>query len=397
MTKPPPLPGGQANYYKKMLSVLYLSFFWFVDSMIFVIPRRRRKRHILMMRIDQLGDYVLWRDAAERLVRYYHERGARVVLLANRAWAELARLDLPCDDVWNIDPRRMKRDLFYRFRLLAKVRRARFEVIVHPALSRDALRGPLIARISGAAVKIAPKGDLAIQTSWQAAITDRWYTQIVDLDEDARTELERTASFMRRSGFPAFEACAPLLKTATGSPRPDAPENEYYILAPGAGWAGRQWSVAGFAEIAERLHAKTRWTGLVCGSPAEREIGKQLCARAKVPLRNFAGRTTLLNLVSLLRAARLLVGNETGSIHLAAALGVPSISIVGGGHFGRFLPYSVPPAKGAVPPRVVASKMACFGCNWQCIYPRRPNAPVPCIERVEIDSVWEEVHAVLRR
>jgi hypothetical protein len=39
--------------------------------------------------------------------------------------------------------------------------------------------------------------------------------------------------------------------------------------------------------------------------------------------------------------------------------------------------------------------MACFGCNWRCIYARAHDAPVKCIADVDVESVWREVDACL--
>ena len=67
----------------------------------------------------------------------------------------------------------------------------------------------------------------------------------------------------------------------------------------------------------------------------DRHAGR-LVGEASARLENYAGKTTLTGLVSIISRARLLIGNESGPIHLAAALGTPCVSVVGGGHFGRF-------------------------------------------------------------
>jgi len=62
-----------------------------------------------------------------------------------------------------------------------------------------------------------------------------------------------------------------------------------------------------------------------------------------------------------LRRCRLYVGAESAGAHMACALGIPNVVLLGGGHFGRFMPYS--PLTSAV-----VLPMDCFGCNWRCKY-----------------------------
>jgi ADP-heptose:LPS heptosyltransferase len=116
-------------------------------------------------------------------------------------------------------------------------------------------------------------------------------------------------------------------------------------------------------------------------------------AETPLALDNKAGSTTLLGLATLLQRARLVVSNETSAVHLAAAVGTPSVCILGGGHFGRFLPY----AKSACHniPHVVCHPMACYGCNWHCCYPRADGRAVACIDKITVDQAWEIVKPLL--
>lgn len=67
----------------------------------------------------------------------------------------------------------------------------------------------------------------------------------------------------------------------------------------------------------------------VYGSPAEREIGDELVARIAEPAENRAGKTSLADLVAQLKTCHLVASNDTGTMHLAAALGVPVVAVFG--------------------------------------------------------------------
>ena len=61
---------------------------------------------------------------------------------------------------------------------------------------------------------------------------------------------------------------------------------------------------------------------------------------------------------ALIKRCRLVIGAETGLAHLACAVGTPNVILLGGGHFGRFMPY-------AATTTVVCLPLECYGCNWQ--------------------------------
>jgi ADP-heptose:LPS heptosyltransferase len=108
----------------------------------------------------------------------------------------------------------------------------------------------------------------------------------------------------------------------------------------------------------------------------------------------MCGRLTVAELADVVRGASLVIANESGTIHMAAYFRVPSVAVLGGGHYGWFVPYPER-CTDLVPPRTVSLRMACFGCNWQCRYRVPKGSAVPCIEGLTIDAVWAAVSDVL--
>lgn len=114
---------------------------------------------------------------------------------------------------------------------------------------------------------------------------------------------------------------------------PPAPASPVRIgLCAGAEYGpGKRWPLDKFASMANAvLDAKgdaIEWT--LFGAPGEKELGSQLEKELGGRCRNLVGQTTLAGLIEELRACRLLVSNDTGTMHLAALLGVPVIAIFG--------------------------------------------------------------------
>lgn len=101
---------------------------------------------------------------------------------------------------------------------------------------------------------------------------------------------------------------------------------EYACLHPGARAAARRWPPEHFAAVADALAAKGLRVVLT-GSREEASLTQAVRRATKAPVLDLAGRTSLGALAALLNGARLLVCNDTGVSHLAAALRIPSVVV----------------------------------------------------------------------
>jgi ADP-heptose:LPS heptosyltransferase len=355
---------------------------------------------VLVIRLDAIGDFILWIDAAQAIVRYYKAQGKRVTLLANAVWASWAKELAIFDDVIALERRKYERNLLYRFRLGYRIRMLACAIVVQPTYSREWLLGDSIVRISRALERIGSSGNGSNITELQKSVSDRWYTRIVYSDPSPQMELIRNAEFVRNLCKIDFQAKLPDLRAATALQLDEVfaaaikDREQYYVLFPGASWEGKQWPVASFAQIAQQIHSRTRWYGVVCGGPKDRAVADDLCKQCSAPLLNWAGRTGLSQLAAILAAAQLVLANDTSATHIAAACGVPTVCILGGGHYERFMPYEVEFEDGRPLPHAIAHKMPCFGCNWRCIYERSKGAPVACIKQISVDDVWHIISGI---
>ena len=102
-----------------------------------------------------------------------------------------------------------------------------------------------------------------------------------------------------------------------------------------------------------------------------------------------------MQLAAVLAGAEVLIGNETSAIHIAAAVGTRSVCLLGGGHYGRFAPYQPEVLDDRPLPVAAMHNMACFGCDWKCVFHPPKGEPVPCIERISVQDAWEAVHSAL--
>ena len=95
----------------------------------------------------------------------------------------------------------------------------------------------------------------------------------------------------------------------------------------GASEARRQWPAHFFAEVGDRLWRDRKLCPVLLGSPAERPLAEAYAQAAQGHWVDAVGKTNLTQLAALLRRSKLLFTNDTGTMHLAAGLGVPCLAI----------------------------------------------------------------------
>ena len=111
----------------------------------------------------------------------------------------------------------------------------------------------------------------------------------------------------------------------------------YACVHPGASVPERRWPPERFAAVADALAGRGLRVVLT-GSAGEAGLTRAVAAAMRAPAVDLAGRTGLGPLGALVSGARLLVCNDTGVSHLAAALGVPSVVLATGDHPARWAP-----------------------------------------------------------
>jgi heptosyltransferase-2 len=148
-------------------------------------------------------------------------------------------------------------------------------------------------------------------------------------------------------------------------------------FAPGAAYGpAKQWFPERFAALGDRFSREWGARLLIFGSPADRETAARLKRSARSEMTDFTGETALGQAIGLIARCRLFVSNDSGLMHVAAALGVPVVAI-----FGSTDPAKTGPlAKNS---RVVCRPLPCA----PCLKPRCPGKR-ECLEEITVDEVY---------
>jgi ADP-heptose:LPS heptosyltransferase len=270
----------------------------------------------------------------------------------------------------------------------------RCAIAIQLTYSRRFLLGESVIRCSGARQRIGSVGDTSNMSSLEKRLADQWYTRLLPASSTPLSEMERNQEFLRNLGVSSHSIELASLPSAPWPQGVAKPNSSYLVLFPGAGASLRRWPPERFAALATVLHRSHGLHPVICGSAADTPVGDAIASQlSSLGVINLCGATSLLELIGVIRAAQLLVANETSASHIAAATGTPSVCLLGGGHYGRFMPY---PAAAPKPhPVAVYQSMPCFHCNWQCIHPLEPDAPAPCLDAITVEMALQAAHQAL--
>lgn len=156
------------------------------------------------------------------------------------------------------------------------------------------------------------------------------------------------------------------------------PARRYVVISASAGWPGKQWPVERWAAVADAL-ARAGVTVVLAGGKGDALLVKGLQAAMREPACSLVGATTLPVLAAVLEGGALWLGSDSGGLHLAAAVGTPTVALFG----------PTNPAKWAPPGprnRVVRADHDCSGCvAW---HPRAPCLQDgACMKTIAVETV----------
>lgn len=352
---------------------------------------------IIVFRPDELGDFILWLDAAKKLRECFHKKQYKIVLFCKPANRPLAEQFDYWDKIVDFKPGKYTTCFFYR--VWANFKLIDADIVINPLPGRPFM----IDRLTGHS---PAKKKYGLKIGWdQIGRTteatrncgDQCYTRLVETPLTNHI-VQINIAFVNQICGTNYSAALQHIDVSSPNAIDENPGN-YYIIIPGAGSSGRCWESFKFAELInqiQELHPDTKV--MICGTGAEQVICRKISALVKdrSQIIDQCGKTSLIELMKLIGNSKLVIGNETGAMHWAPILQVPSVSILGGGHFGLFQPYPEELTDGTAT-EYVYHRMPCYGCTWSCYKATTWDQPHPCIAAITVEEVFEKVRAIMRR
>jgi heptosyltransferase I len=159
-------------------------------------------------------------------------------------------------------------------------------------------------------------------------------------------------------------------------------DTPWVALLPGGRWDNKRWPVEYFVELVKLMRAREDLRFVILGSASERPLGQAIEAIDPTRCLNLAGQTSLWEMIEWIRLCRLTVTNDTGPMHVAAALKKPLVAL-----FGPTNPCNTGPY-GDLENVIQITRLPCVPCmKATCSY----ADPLACLRQITPAMVFEKV------
>ena len=346
--------------------------------------RWAQARNILVVRLDSMGD-VLMTSPALTAIRHTAP-DARITLLTSASGAEAGRRLSVVDDVLTYVAPWMKPapgqdaappDLAF----IARLANRQFDAaIIFTVCTQSALPAALLCQLAGIPLRLAQtrENPYGLLTDWLPDVD----THIATARHEVQRQLDlvghvgyMTADTRLQLDYGASEVASMRRRlTAAGG---DATQ-PYIVIHPGATAASRRYPAAQYAAAAQRLERSTGWRIVLTGGTDEAALIEQACDGIDQPVR-LDGQLDLGELAALIAGAQVLVCNNTGPAHVAAAVGTPVVVL-----YALTNPQHTP---WQVPMRILSHDV---GCRY-CLKSQCPQRHHDCLVQITPTAVVEAV------
>ena len=323
-------------------------------------------RNILVIKLRYLGDVLLATPTLHALKMAYPS--SRLTVLVNRGTEDILHANPHLEEIIPLG----RGSLVEQSRFAWQIRRKDFDTVVDLT---DGDRAAFLSWVSGAPVRIG----FNAEERW----TGRCYTVVVS-GEAGGHRIERDLAALAPLGIVVEDRIPRLWLTQeddalveqlvgnVGIPR----DRPWVIVQPGARYWFKAWPPERFAELADRMTDRFGCQVLVAGSPQEQALTETVVKHAKCRLLSIAGRSTVRALAALVKRSALFVGNDTGAMHIAAAVGTPLVGL-----FGPSNPTEWGPRGG--PAETIYKGLDCR----ICFHPTCRRGEQNCMKLITVDEV----------
>jgi ADP-heptose:LPS heptosyltransferase len=362
-----------------------------IDALIALWPGPRQRRGLLVVRMDGIGDMVMFRAALDRHAEAFGVDQADITVLGCHSWKALADEVFKGFRLVTIDEHALEKKWLYRLKTLLWVKRQGFATAVCDMFMRKTLTADSLVWASRAPERVVCRPFITDKTRAEYG----WYldraTRVIDTGPYPTHEGLRHFTFLQAVAGVRMPPVAPAIPWRDQAP-PIETGAPYVVMNFGSNEPGRRWPFAQFINIAKRcLDAGLR---VVFVGAAQEAFAKPLIADLNHPgAIDTIGTLKLPQLVDVMQHAACVVSNDTGPGHLAIGVGANTVLLAGGGHFGSFVPYpeAIRP-KGAV---FLNAPMECYHCLWRCPKRASNQDSFPCVAEISTDRVWDEVQKLV--
>ena len=290
---------------------------------------------LAILKLDQIGDYVIFRNFIKEIKNSQQYKDYRIVLIGNIIYKKFAKtLDGEyIESFIGVNKRSYRKYPLYRMFIKNEINAQRIDVLISPTYSRDAQWVENIVKATEAPIKIGSLGDGTNITLGQKREADRHYTQLIEQDEKPMFEYDRYKEFFEKLLKKKFSSTVPKIEVE------DVEKARLVGFFPGAGSKYRRWSPLNFAKVADFIKENYGYKICILGGKQDKKFAKEIMKNSSADFINMTGKVPLEKLPKYCKKLQFVVTNDTAGLHISAAVGTKTICISNGTNYPRFVKY----------------------------------------------------------
>ena len=344
------------------------------------LNERRKVKRLLIRSTNWIGDAVMTTPAVRAIRRNFPD--AWISLLA-KPWVASVFAHCPhVDEILTYDANGRHRGVGGTICLARELRAHRFDAAI---FLQNAIEAALIAFLAGISTRIGFDTDARRLLLTHPVPCTR-----------AIKSIHQTGYYLKMLEGAGLVSGSQALELSVGtrdrqqagqilSTRGITPGRRVIGLNPSATFGpAKQWFPERYAALGDRLAEAHDAAILIFGGPSDRELGQSIAAMMKSPAVDLSGRTSLGEAMALIDRCDAFVTNDSGLMHVAAALNTPLVAIFGSTNSTTTSPYSDTS-------RIVRVPIECS----PCMKPVCPLGHMKCMRKVTVEMVAQAVEALL--
>lgn len=281
-------------------------------------------QNILVVRTDRIGDVVLTTPAVVALREANLD--ARISILVTPQTFDIVDGNPYFDEILLDDRKGAHRGLWGFWRLVCLLRKRKFDAAIVFHTKR---RANLLCFLAGIPNRVGYKNNKFGFLLTQGIPDTR--------PEGTKHEAEYCLDVLKHIGIKVntFRLYLPLKEESEAWVEKLFFDNDIFpadrliAVHPGASCISKRWPAENFSGLINQIIEKRLARIILIGGAESKKIAADVLRQVKIPLTDVTGKASLSQLASLLKKCRLLISNDSGPVHMAAAVGTPVISIFG--------------------------------------------------------------------
>ncbi len=345
-------------------------------------------RKLLVIRLDDIGDYLLFRNQLGMYEKSPRWKDHSVTLLGNTSWKDIFEA---CDKdsvdgvIW-VNKSRYLIDAAYRLEIWQRLRSEGFDTVVAPSRTRPLLLDDL-CMLAAAPVHTIGSVNTYVHPSWNE-VSDRLYRELYRAPDITIHEFHFNGQFAEWACGVRYEGDRPRIDPSLYAPHPGS----YIVCFVGANTRSKRWPARRWIQFIKLY--RRHYSGRVIVAGASRsEIKAARTIQDRTGAESIAGQVTLIELLNWVGGAQAIVTNDTMAAHLGASCSRPTIIVANGVNYARFTEYerSGISRVATVYPDIFNRKrrrLGEFSCNYE-------DVVTADIESIEARTVFEKLREVM--